>query len=504
MIKKEDQTNDLYNCSAYFIWENMKKILIICCILFIVSANYTIAVSEYSFDGDLDPLVDISLTVDILAIRALDEIESGSDPDFFVNLIINNKEFTSPTWNDQNYLYDCWSVTTDVPDDVENASVKIELWDSNNTLNEKCDISEKSNTINDGYFVDLIYNLKTGHWYEDDYLIGDKSGYGRACGCGDGSIYLDENDCEVWFNIYQNDFDNDNMPYWVETNIYGTDPTYNNTGEDHDLDGVPIEWEHKWGFNPLIWEDHENYDPDYDSLTNVEEYLTRDFGTDPFRQDVFLELDYMEESPDEISSIIPDEGKELLKNPFHRRNIVFHIDTGQAYGGEEIPFDSDVSFDEVKEIYNSYFMDNDENNWKRGVFHYGIIAYSCIPKGYGFSGDVSPYWGYIPGTNGFIISSKQMEKNARLSLTKSLSYFYGSAVMHEMGHNFGIRGGNPPGCDNRGCIYPWRLGFWLYWNYKSCMNYRYTYKIFDYSDGSHGRRDSNDWEAIDLTYFEIP
>jgi len=76
--------------------------------------------------------------------------------------------------------------------------------------------------------------------------------------------------------------------------------------------------------------------------------------------------------------------------------------------------------------------------------------------------------------------------------------------MHEMGHNFGIRGGNPPGCDNRGCIYPWRLGFWLYWNYKSCMNYRYTYKIFDYSDGSHGIRDFDDWKEIDLTYFEIP
>jgi len=126
--------------------------------------------------------------------------------------------------NDQNYLYDCWSLTKNVPDDVETVSITIELWDSNNILNKKCDISENPNTISDGYFVNLIYNLKTGHWYGDDYSIGD-------------SIYTDENDCELWFNIYQNDYDNDSLPYWIETNVYGTDPEIDNTGEDADEDG---------------------------------------------------------------------------------------------------------------------------------------------------------------------------------------------------------------------------------------------------------------------------
>jgi len=36
------------------------------------------------------------------------------------------------------------------------------------------------------------------------------------------------------------------------------------------------------------------------------------------------------------------------------------------------------------------------------------------------------------------------------------------------------------------------------------MNYRYTYSILDYSDGSHGKIDYDDWENIDLTYFEKP
>jgi hypothetical protein len=34
------------------------------------------------------------------------------------------------------------------------------------------------------------------------------------------------------------------------------------------------------------------------------------------------------------------------------------------------------------------------------------------------------------------------------------------------------------------------------------MNYRYIYTdLVDYSDGSHGRNDFNDWATMDLTNF---
>jgi hypothetical protein len=74
--------------------------------------------------------------------------------------------------------------------------------------------------------------------------------------------------------------------------------------------------------------------------------------------------------------------------------------------------------------------------------------------------------------------------------------------MHETGHNFGIRFGEPFGCDCWIGKYPWQICFWFIRNYKSIMNYQYTYNIFDYSDGSHGRGDYDDWANIDLTYFE--
>ena len=153
-----------------------------------------------------------------------------------------------------------------------------------------------------------------------------------------------------------------------------------------------------------------------------------------------------------------------------------------------------------------YFIHNIKDNWRRGVFHYGIVVNLCDMKGYAFSGDTSPYWGYNPGTNSFVISSSQMEKNTQKIIfeDKTLENFYSSAMMHEMGHNFGIRFGEPIGCDNWFAKYPWQISFWFIRNYKSIMNYQYTYRILDYSDGSHGWNDYNDWGNIDLSYFEKP
>jgi len=444
---------------------------------------------------DFDPLMDISIKMNITVLRSLDTIDASSNPDFFVKMFINDEEFISPIWNDTSYLYDYWSVEKNVPDDEEFVAVEIQLWDWNSDGDVLCDIGSNNDDVK------LTYSIKTGHWTGDDHLE-DPSGYGRLNGCDDGSIYKLERDCELWFNIYQNDFDNDGIPYWTEVNTYGTDPEVENSG-DPDEDGIPVAWEWKWNYDPFAWEDHEHLDPDGDSLNNIEEYLTRTYGSDPFRKDLFLEIDYMEEGPNGEQSIIPENTGELLKNPFHRRNIVFHLDIGDENGGEIIPFDNETDQTEVIELYNKYFLHNDTDNYRRSVFHYGLFVYLCKPNGYAFRGDGSSFWGYGPGTNSFVIASKNMERLSDKTL-KPLSYIYASSIMHETGHNFGIRWGNPFGCDARFSYKPWQIGFWLYFNYKSIMNYIYTYSILDFSDGSHGRRDHNDWTNIDLTYFEIP
>ena len=44
---------------------------------------------------DLDPLVDLEVTVTIKEIRALDKIDRYSDPDFYVKVFINDEKFKS-------------------------------------------------------------------------------------------------------------------------------------------------------------------------------------------------------------------------------------------------------------------------------------------------------------------------------------------------------------------------------------------------------------------------
>ena len=72
-------------------------------------------------------------------------------------------------------------------------------------------------------------------------------------------------------------------------------------------------------------------------------------------------------------------------------------------------------------------------------------------------------------------------------------------VMHETGHSLNFR---PIPGHNTLSYYPWQLGWWLSRPYKSCMNYGYMYTTVDYSDGSRPVGDYDDWERMDLTYFE--
>lgn len=466
--------------------------------------------------GDLDPLINLQITVVIKEIRALDKIDKVGEPDFYVKIFINDVEHTSPVWFNRRYVKPDWFVTEDVPDDEENVNIKIQLWEWNDGVDKLCDISRNYQTKPNSQDVKLTYNLKTGHWMGDDYIshepvLFDRSGYGRLNGCDDNSMYEDERDCELLFDIYQNDFDGDGIPYWSEIHLYGTDPTVDDTGRDDDNDGVPIEWEHKWGYDPLVWDDHSNLDPDNDGLDNVEEYLTSKWGSDPFRKDIFLELDQMELGPNGEGAAVPELSKELLREAFSKHNIVFHINEGWPGGGETIPFDVNTSNRELQEMYFSYFLHRDPNNWKRGTMRYGLITYHA-----------DKYGGFVFATtvdgkhyllDSFQISTSHIEKFPfkypfiscfiRRSFNREYqrAIVYASGIMHEIGHTLGIFGWNVPGCDNPLAVFP-HIYWWKFRSYKSCMNYNYCYNLVDYSDGSRGENDFDDWGNIDLTFFQ--
>jgi len=479
-------------------------------------------------ETDLDELVDVNVTVEIKQIRSLEKydlsiptiekIDLHGDPDFYVKVFINDAEFTSNVWHNRKYVDNPgWSATLNVPDDEDLVDIKIQLWDWNIGLDRICDISRDYDGFNDNYDIEITYDIKTGNWFGDDFISAeltnfDLSGYGRLNGCDDNSIYQLDRDCELWFDIYQNDYDGDGIPSWTELNIYNTDPEVDNTGEDLDEDGVPIEWEHHWGqyfsydwhedkyyriwfYDPYVWEDHENLDIDNDGLSNVEEYLTSQWGSDPFRKDLFVELDIMENGPNGEKVIFPEKSKELLQTAYDRQNIVYHLDDGYMGGSDTIPFSELVEQEGLQKIYQDYFLHNNENNWRRGIFHYGLIVYRSTFRGFVFWGGVGPY------LDSFQISSNLVEQQIYPFKSRK-DVALASVFMHETGHTLGIFNGNTPGCDDQLGRYPWEKNWWKWGPYKSCMNYRYTYRMVDYSDGSRGKNDFDDWNRIDLTFFQ--
>jgi hypothetical protein len=483
---------------------------------------------------DLDELVDLELTFTIKEIRTLDKLDILNEADFYVKVFINGEKwFTTDVWQNKNYVNPNVSKTIDIPDNEEYVNITIQLWDKDLINDQICDIGNIFEDGSNKHDIDLFYSLKTGHWRGDDYnyngAIYDSSGYGHANGCDDNSYKIWDGDCELFFDITQNDFDGDGIPYWTEVNVYGTDPENDDSGLDTDEDGIPIEWEHKWGhyflkdeysqtyehhwiYDPFVWDDHYSLNPDQDGLQNYEEYLTSVWGSDPFRRDIFIELDQMKVEDDK-GSYVPQLAKEWLRDAFAKQNIVIHIDDHEEdsmNGGEIIPFMEKVPRGGHINIYNDYFLHNGLYKWRQGIFHYAVVVYRLTgAAGFAFwCGDQS-----YPYSDGIIIATRYHDNMSKRTLKNILNTqvldddlrkakVYASVLMHETGHVLGINRWNTGGCDNRKTYTPKQVGWWRYRNYRSCMNYRYLFEILDYSDGSHGRWDYDDWSRIDLRRFQ--
>jgi len=510
--------------------------------------------STTNINEDLDPYTDITIQIDIKEIRAYDELDKLSDPDFYMKIYVNDELYESQVWQNKKYVKNPnFIINHDVPDDEPLVNIKIQLFDKDLGIDKLCDLNKEFNIFDDSKEVDLIYDIRTGHWWGDDsvshYLSwdarADSSGYGRLNGCDDGSIYEKDMDCEVLFDIIQPDYDNDGIPYWTEVNVFNTDPELSDIGRDDDNDGVPMEWEFKWGheawwnrqqqdwnqgwlYDPYTFEDHKNIDFDEDGIDNVEEYLAESEGflTNPFRKDILLEIDQMQIGPYGEGALIPELTKELLWDAYGKHNILFQIDDQ----GQTLPFDYNTSgWDgtEEQEIYYKYFLNEDYNNWRRGAFHYAPILYRSDDHPgnmyYSIQGDWDGVWEFTPTRNTnvsiyadcFQVSTRNHEKlpyrwplrylirHKTMDKEVQRATVYASAMMHETGHVLGIYHSNVPGCDNHSATRPWNKGFYIWRPYKSVMNYAYMYEFVDYSDGSHGKNDFDDWNNIDLTLFQI-
>jgi len=263
-------------------------------------------------------------------------------------------------------------------------------------------------------------------------------------------------------------------------------------GPDSDNDHVPDWWEEKWGYDPTSWDDHKNLDPDNDGLNNIEECYTDKYGSNPFHKDVFLEFDWVEaKNPNNASNKPPDYYVDKMIAVFEKQNISLHVDLGNLEGGEEIPYVAHFSYADLRDLYWEYFLHNNLNNPRKGIFHYCLVCDYGAGPGFTFVG-----WNHL---DSFQISAQALKENSPLFSRGRLIV---AGALHELGHTFGLTVDDHGGNDNMIAAKLFTIQWWKYMKYKSCMNYRYTYSIINYSDGSHGKGDFDDWTNLDFTFFK--
>jgi parallel beta-helix repeat protein len=262
---------------------------------------------------------------------------------------------------------------------------------------------------------------------------------------------------------------------------------------DTDGDGVPDWWEEQYGYDPLVNENHHDLDPDMDGLNNIEECYTASYGSNPFHRDIFLEFDWMECRTRAGETNKPsDEYIQKAVDIFADHDIALHIDVGNLDGGEQIPYRTNFSFADLKDMYWDYFLDQDITNPRKGIFHYGLIC------------DYGPANGFAviawDGLDSFCICAQTLQDDHEISYPRQ-RFIIGSSI-HELGHNLGLTVDDHGGNDNKIATHPGTIQWLKYLTYPSCMNYFYTYLILGFSDGSHGPGDFDDWEQMDLSFFK--
>jgi len=180
-----------------------------------------------------------------------------------------------------------------------------------------------------------------------------------------------------------------------------------------------------------------------------------------------------------------------MEDIFKDKNINLHVDHGDVGGGEEVKYQSNFSYADLRDIYWNYFLHGDLNNPRKGVFHYCIINDWGPGPGFAFIG-----W---DGLDSFDISAQELTQN-QPSKERNILIVGGS--IHELGHTLGLTVDDHQGNDNQIATWIFSKQWWKYRQYKSCMNYWYTYRILGFSDGSHGPYDFDDWSHMDLSFFK--
>lgn len=203
-----------------------------------------------------------------------------------------------------------------------------------------------------------------------------------------------------------------------------------------------------------------------------------DWGARTGQKDIFIEVDYMDSTNG--GGQAADEGitprQEALQNvvdAFSAQGIAVHFDVGDLYdqasgtdpadfdlgGGEEVPFVDAMTFSTATSLYDYKLSYMDYARMQ--IFHY--LVFANTQNGASGSSGLAELFG-----NDLIVSLGEwgLDSNSTAN-TNQLINFQASTLMHELGHNLGLRHGGDEDTNDKP-------------NYFSIMNY--TYQLYGLSE----------------------
>ena len=407
---------------------------------------------------------------------------------------------TFSTWDTGYIFHEFYQV---VDEEQEESDVEIRIFEKGNKEPvESCKV---------------IYDYRTGTWTGEDYFM-DEDGYGHYNGT----------DYEFWFDIRQTDKDGDLIPFWTEVNVLGTNPKIDDRYNDPDHDGCSTAWEWKWGYDPFSWDNHTFLDPDNDGIQNVEEEYMYKWLANPYQPEMYIEADFSKDAPDQRplgfipytiemqpGKIIPinrptitkvkytgqevvlfDETKAMLMERFNEHGITVHIDDGcMGEGGDTLDLLApNIGIKPSDFVISGYYKKNFPDE-RKGIFRYAVLV--VLGGGYNYNMDYSGrYDTVVVSATDIFFDSGQL---GHAKTPRAQRVAQACSLLHELGHSCGFGYIHCGGVDNstvKGAMEHW-------FDYRSVMNYQwYACRHFDYSDGTHGENDCDDWGKLDVGFFQ--
>lgn len=175
------------------------------------------------------------------------------------------------------------------------------------------------------------------------------------------------------------------------------------------------------------------------------------------RRDIFLEIDYMNGT--DVATTPQREALEKMRNAFAERGIALHLDVGSLHasgadpaefnlgGGNALPFSPCIELDTLGDRDGARagcasFQNTKNANFdvrRRLVFHYALFANSLNTDGSAGPSGIAEMYGndLIVALGGYAFST------ATETARHILINLQAATLMHEFGHNLGLRhGGN--------------------------------------------------------------